>query len=153
MDAKEKPGQLNDQPSRVAVRPLGGVDRRSTRDLQLLWAKCLSKPSESVLQRGVPRDADLHCPSFSLLCSINELRGARWGSALDAGAQGSAACPRGEGTHGIIWAADGERLVDDGNFARMRRSRQVRLLNSHYVDGSTRTNMIQHLGYDTSDGR
>ena len=35
--------------------------------------------SESVLQRGVPRDADLHCPSFSLLCPINELRGARWG--------------------------------------------------------------------------
>ena len=40
-----------------------------------------------MLQRGIPRDADLHCPSFSLLCPINELRGARWGSALDAGAQ------------------------------------------------------------------
>ena len=40
-----------------------------------------------MLQRGVPRDADLHCLSFSLLCPINELRGERWGSALDADPQ------------------------------------------------------------------
>ena len=39
-------------------------------------------------QRCAPqRDADLHYLSFSLLCPINELRGARWGSAWDAGAQ------------------------------------------------------------------
>ena len=47
-----------------------------------------------MLQRGVPRDADLHCLSFSLLCPINELRGERWGSALDAGAQSECAAAR-----------------------------------------------------------
>ena len=47
------------------------VDRRSTRDLQLLWAKCLSKPSESVLQRGVPRDADFALSQF-LLVVLNQ---------------------------------------------------------------------------------
>ena len=40
-----------------------------------------------MLQRGVPCDADLHYFSFSVLCPINELRGARWGPALDAFAQ------------------------------------------------------------------
>ena len=40
-----------------------------------------------MLQREVPRDADFALFSFSLLRPINELRGARWGFALDAGAQ------------------------------------------------------------------
>ena len=66
-----------------------GVDRRSTRDLQLLWAKCLSNQAKACSKGEVPRDADLHCLSFSLLYPINELRGARWDSALDAGAQSS----------------------------------------------------------------